>query len=149
MFTMEKKILIFVCVLHFTAPSLCAQGELLFSPAVPPAETPLMLENDYTRNIPLPVPPVAPARIKVKKYRSFLDHIDKKVYEDAIKIKDEKRIAREQWQEFLGVDVFSPYFKAQEIENKICDKTKIEIFHMKGRLKIEDKKVRYTFKIRF
>lgn len=150
MVTMEKRILIVVCALHLTAPSLCAQSELFFSPTVPPAETPLMPENDYTRNIPPPVPVVAPAAAKVKKYRPFLDHIDKKVYEDARKIKDEKKIAREQWKEFLGIDVFDPYFKAKEIENKICDKTRIEIFHMKGRLKIEGKnKVRYTFKVRF
>lgn len=149
MFTMEKKMLIFVCALHLTAPSLCAQGELLFSPTVPPVETPLMLENDYTRNISPPVSFVAPARTKMKKYRSFLDHVDKKVYEDTIKIKDEKRILREQWQEFLGIDVFNPYFKVKEIEDKICDKTKIEIFHMKGRLKIEERKIRYTFKVRF
>ncbi|HTY45943.1 MAG TPA: hypothetical protein VMD52_08145 [Patescibacteria group bacterium] len=152
MCTLGRRILILACALHFTAPPLCAQSKLFFSPSALPGETQLIPEQEYEKDVSLPLPSrAAPAQpAKVKKYRSFLGYIDKKVYDDTMPIKEERRISRQQWQEFLGVDIFRPYFQAKEIENKICDKTKVEIFHIKGRLNVEGKnKVRYTFKIKF
>jgi hypothetical protein len=84
-----------------------------------------------------------------KKDRAFWDFINKKVYEDTVKIKEEKRIIRQQWKESLGVDVWYPYFKAKEIEDWVCDKTKVEIFHLKGRIKFENNQIKYTFKMQF
>jgi hypothetical protein len=62
---------------------------------------------------------------------------------------DEKEVLREQWQKFLGIDIWYPYFKAKEVEDWISDKTKVELFHFKGRIRLENNQVKYTFKAQF
>lgn len=84
-----------------------------------------------------------------KTNKAFLDFIDKKVYTDTLEKRDEKRLLREQWQKFFGIDIWYPYFKAKEVENWIGDKTKVEFFHFKGRMKFENNQLRYTFKAQF
>jgi hypothetical protein len=84
-----------------------------------------------------------------KKNQAFFDFIDKKVSETAQERQEEKKLIREQWKYHLGIDIWYPYFKSKEIEDWICDRTKVEIFHLKGRVKLENKQLRYTFKIQF
>lgn len=80
---------------------------------------------------------------------AFWDFIEERVREDNIKKNEEQRIIREAWEEWLGIDIWYPYFKAKEIEDWICDRFKVEIFHFKGRLKIQKNQVTYAFKMRF
>jgi hypothetical protein len=58
---------------------------------------------------------------------------------------------REDWKEFLGIDIFYPYFKAKEVENFVKEKTAINFFTMKGRPEFHEgsNEVRYIFKKKF
>lgn len=62
-----------------------------------------------------------------------------------------KEELREQWKEFLGIDVFYPYYKAKEVEKFVQSKTTIEFFNFKGRAEFEEgsSSVKYIFKKRF
>lgn len=84
-----------------------------------------------------------------KTNKIFLDFIDKRTYADILEKTDEKKVLREQWQKFLGIDIWYPYFKAKEVEDWISDKTKVELFHFKGRIRLENNQIKYTFKAQF
>jgi hypothetical protein len=84
-----------------------------------------------------------------KSGRAFLGFIDKRIHEDTVKKRDEQKTIREAWKEWLGIDIWYPYFKAKEIERWVCDRFKVKIFNFRGRLKFEKNEVRYTFKMRF
>jgi len=60
-----------------------------------------------------------------------------------------KKILRKKWKEWLGIDIFYPYFKAKEIEDWVKDKCSIKLFKMKGRPKFEKDRFTYTFKTKF
>lgn len=85
--------------------------------------------------------------------RSFFDFINKKVYADPAENKDDKKKLREKWEELTGVDVFYPYFKAQEIEDWVKEKFRVRVFNMKGRMKFDDNKsdanIVYIFSLKF
>ncbi|MFH0826806.1 MAG: hypothetical protein V1923_02830 [Candidatus Omnitrophota bacterium] len=80
---------------------------------------------------------------------AFWDLIEKRIREDTKKKKEEKEIIREAWKEWLGVDIWYPYFKAKEIEDWIKDRFRVKIFRFKGRLKFEKEQVAYTFRMQF
>jgi len=63
--------------------------------------------------------------------------------------KSEQEILREKWKEFLGIDIFMPYFKAKEIEKKISEKASIKIYKMKGKPEFEKTGAKYVFKAKF
>ncbi|GEM_PF-3256902 len=79
----------------------------------------------------------------------FLDFIDKRIYMDNLEKNKERILLREQWQKILGIDIWYPYFKAKEVEDWIGEKTKVELFHFKGRMRFENNQIKYTFKMRF
>jgi len=62
-----------------------------------------------------------------------------------------KEKLREDWKEFLGVDIFYPYFKAKEVENYVKEKTSVDFLNMKGRTEFDEdsKQIRYIFKKKF
>jgi len=120
--------------------------------------------SDATQKIPaavsLPPPPAQELttpplqaldleKKEVKKDRTFLDFIDSKVYAATIEKRDEKKILREDWRQWLGMDIYYPYFKAKEVEDWACDRFKVKFFKISGRPKIEDNQFRYTFKAKF
>ncbi len=63
---------------------------------------------------------------------------------------DRKRI-REEWKEFLGLDVFYPYFKAKEVEDYVQKKSSVKLFNMHGKAELnkDTKEVKYIFKKKF
>ncbi|MFH1655032.1 MAG: hypothetical protein ABH954_00265 [Candidatus Omnitrophota bacterium] len=63
---------------------------------------------------------------------------------------DRKRI-REEWKEFLGLDVFYPYFKAKEVEDYVQKKSSVKLFNMRGKAELNNdtKEVKYIFKKKF
>jgi len=63
--------------------------------------------------------------------------------------KSEKEILREKWSDLLGIDIFLPYFKIKEIEEKISEKASIKIYKMKGKPVFENDQLKYVFKTRF
>jgi hypothetical protein len=64
-------------------------------------------------------------------------------------MKNDKTVIREEWSRVLGVDIFYPYFKAQEIEDWVAEKGSIKIGNLKGKPRFEDNKFRYIFKMMF
>ena len=58
---------------------------------------------------------------------------------------------REEWQEFLGIDVFYPYYKVKDIEKDVQDKTKVDFFKFKGKAEFEtgSSSFKYIFKKKF
>ena len=64
---------------------------------------------------------------------------------------EEKKKSREEWKEFLGIDIFYPYFKAKEIEGVIKEKTAVNFFDFKGKAEIDEgtNQVKYIFKKKF
>ena len=86
---------------------------------------------------------------ETKNYQSFFYFIDKRLNDAAFLKNHEKDLLRQAWREWLGIDVYYPYFKAKEAEEWVSDKAKITIFKIRGRPKIEDNKVKYIFSIKF
>ncbi len=74
---------------------------------------------------------------------------DTSVSDDEKQRKSEKEILREKWSNLLGIDIFLPYFKAKEIEDKISEKASIKIYKMKGKPVFENSQVKYVFKTKF
>ena len=74
---------------------------------------------------------------------------DASVSDDEKQGKGEKEILREKWKEFLGIDIFMPYFKVKEVEKKISEKASIKIYKMKGKPVFENDQVKYVFKTKF
>jgi hypothetical protein len=62
-----------------------------------------------------------------------------------------KEKLREDWKEFLGIDIFYPYFKAKEVENYIKEKTSVDFLNMKGRPEFDEgsNQIKYIFKKKF
>ena len=81
--------------------------------------------------------------------QDFWDLIEARVREDTRKKNEEKKIVREAWEEWLGLDIWYPYFKAKEIEDWLCDRFKLRIFRFRGRMKFENERLTYTFKMQF
>jgi len=63
---------------------------------------------------------------------------------------DRKKI-REEWKEFLGLDVFYPYFKADEVEQYVAKKASVKVFNLSGKPEFDrrSKGVKYIFKRKF
>ena len=163
------------CIFFLTGPALYAQSEGIVIRAAPlsqeqlkgglndfgisRSETPLPQGELMKITITKPAQPPqtshasgvygSTAQPNVKRDRVFWNFVNQRVYEDTVKIKEEKRILREKWQEWLGIDIFYPYYKAKEIESWVCDRTRVKIFNLRGRLKFENKQLRYTFSMKF
>ena len=91
---------------------------------------------------------------KAKTTTTFLAFLNCKtlirsVSDDEKQGKSEKEILREKWSDLLGIDIFMPYFKAKEIEEKISEKASIKIYKMKGKPVFENSQVKYVFKAKF
>ena len=90
-----------------------------------------------------------------KKNTAFLAFMNSEIHavilydDEEDKGKGESEILRKKWKEFLGIDIFMPYFKAKEIEKKIREKTSVKIYKMKGKPEFEKTGVKYVFKTKF
>ncbi|MCK9595358.1 MAG: hypothetical protein PHH68_02535 [Candidatus Omnitrophica bacterium] len=64
---------------------------------------------------------------------------------------EDRRKIRNDWKEFFGVDVFLPYYKAQEVEEFIQEKVSVKLFNVKGRPEYDRQthQVKYIFKRKF
>ncbi len=175
MCTASKKIVFLFCIYNLITPFLYAQNDaipftimplpvpiiekeplkdILQSALPPPSEINATENvNKTTLSFPAYLIPTRQSIAFMQSYgrinEAFLDFIDKRVYEDSFREKEEKRLIREQWKQYFGLDIWYPYFKAKEIEDWISDSTKVELFHFKGRMKFENNQIKYTFKGRF
>jgi len=98
-------------------------------------------ERYYEQNLKAPTPE--------KSSQNFWNYVYAKSEEAIAEKRDEKKILRGRWKAWLGIDIFYPYYKAQEIEDWVSDRFKVKIFKMQGRPKLEDNQFKYTFKIKF
>jgi len=82
---------------------------------------------------------------------SILRLFKSKAFAEAKNADEERRKIREEWKETLGLDVFYPYFKAQEVEDYIKQKSTVKIFNLKGKAEFnkESKELKYIFKSKF
>lgn len=69
---------------------------------------------------------------------------DKQIDESA-----ERIVIREQWKRNLGIDIFSPYFKARELESKVREKTSVRVLKLKGKTEFKNNEAKYIFKLKF
>lgn len=84
-----------------------------------------------------------------KKKPFFLEWINSQAYAAPVNKKFSKKELRERWKEIFGWDVFYPYFKTEEMKDWVKDKTKVNIFKIKGKAKFHNKGVKYIFKMEF
>ena len=63
----------------------------------------------------------------------------------------DRRKLRQEWENALGIDIFYPYFKAQEVKEAVQNKTRVEVLHMRGRAEFDEetKQFKYIFKRKF
>jgi hypothetical protein len=88
-----------------------------------------------------------------KKERFFLAYLNGKSYTSARNKeqheKEDKSRSRKEWEEFLGFDVFMPYFKAKEAEEWISEKASVHVYKIKGKPKFDENQIHYIFKTAF
>lgn len=87
----------------------------------------------------------SPAGIKEKNL--FLNWVNSKAYAADKKI--EKERLRKDWKEMLGIDVFSPYFKAKKVQKWVKDKARIKLLNIEGEPSLDRNRIQYKFKINF
>ncbi|MCX5708190.1 MAG: hypothetical protein NTY14_04345 [Candidatus Omnitrophica bacterium] len=82
---------------------------------------------------------------------SIIKLFKSKAFAETQNIDEERKKIREEWKELLGLDVFYPYFKAQEVENYVQKKATVKFFNMHGKPEFnkESKGVKYIFKSKF
>jgi hypothetical protein len=80
---------------------------------------------------------------------SFPEWVNTKTSNNSIEENDEKILLREQWERNLGMDIFYPYFKAEELESKVKEKTSVKIFKVRGKAEFKSNEAKYTFNIKF
>jgi hypothetical protein len=87
----------------------------------------------------------------VKNKFSIIQLFKSKAFAETQNVDEERRKIREEWKELLGLDVFYPYFKAQEIEDFVQKKATVKFFNMHGRPEFnkESKGIKYIFKSKF
>jgi len=82
-------------------------------------------------------------------FLSFGDWLNNTAYAASAMQQYTKKQIRQEWQNFFGVDVFSPYFKYKETEEKVKEKTSVQVFKLKGSAEFSADKIEYTFKVKF
>lgn len=82
---------------------------------------------------------------------SFWEWLNSKAYAARINPNQEnKDIIRSEWQKFLGLDIFYPYFKAKKAEKWLEKKGDVTLFNkIKGTAEIDGKSIKYIFETNF
>jgi len=77
---------------------------------------------------------------------TFKEYINMPI--QTVESKDELRI---KWKDFLGIDLFQPYFVIRDVEASFREFTAIDFGRLKGRLRFGNryKEVEYKFKYEF
>jgi hypothetical protein len=86
-----------------------------------------------------------------KKGFSIMELFKSKAFATPVDSDGDRKKIREEWKEFLGLDVFYPYFKAKDIEAYVQKKSTVKFFNLRGRPEFSNKskEVKYIFKKRF
>ena len=82
-------------------------------------------------------------------YVSFEDWINGKNYPAIVEEKSDEQKLREDWERALGYDIFMPYFKVDQIKEKIETKSVLKVKKIKGKAVIHKDEAKYIFSIKF
>lgn len=80
---------------------------------------------------------------------SFPTWMNINAYAGTVDEKEEKAHLRKEWSETLGMDIFLPYFKAEEVESWIKEKARLNFFKMKGEPQLKRDQIQYIFQVDF
>ena len=141
MATATKVILVACCLLLWMAPlyaqvALTPTNALLNLPSKENSQPQVQLQAKTTN-------PSEPIELQKKLAHATFKTLYNKPYVN------EKKVIRTQWQQALGVDVWVPYYKAKEIEDRVSDKFSVKVFKLKGKPKCDENECRYTFSTKF
>lgn len=64
-------------------------------------------------------------------------------------VKSQEEELREEWEYFLRLDIFGPYYKARQIKTWFQGKTNVTFLDFHGRAELELDKAQYVFKLKF
>ena len=86
-----------------------------------------------------------------KKGFSIMELFKSKAFAAQVDGDEDRKKIRQEWKEFLGLDVFYPYFKAKDVEAYVQKKSTIKFFNMHGRPEFNNnsKEIKYIFKRKF
>lgn len=145
MFTLVKRLVALLFVLNLSIP-LYAQERVEHNEELKAILAQVSFLENYS-----PSASVSTA-VPKKTTGSFLDFINKKAFAATIdkeSVIEEKIALRKKWEELLKVDIFLPYFKAEEAKQWITNKTSVEFFNIKGHPEFKNDEIKYIFKSRF
>jgi hypothetical protein len=80
---------------------------------------------------------------------TFSDWVNSRSFCVRIYRKYDSQKIREDWERMLGIDVFMPYYKADEIKDKLEEKTKVQVIKLRGKAELSEEEAKYTFSIKF
>ncbi|MFC1666396.1 hypothetical protein ACFL0P_00800 [Candidatus Omnitrophota bacterium] len=111
-------------------------------------------ETEFLADSGLPQEPLSIHLKKTERYVTFSDWINSANYSFHIDKDKEKQKLREDWNKVLGLDVFYPYFKAEEIKDRVEEKGSTKVLKIKGtrirgRPRIKKDEAKYIFSIKF
>lgn len=138
-----KKILILILVSVITAP-LYAEGDSVY---VKPAGSSIRLNSFPNNELQKNPPAIFLKREEV--YLSFADWLNEKPYPIRLSEEDEKEKIRQDWKDAFGIDVFSPYFKVEEVKEKVEEKSTVKVKKIRGKARIKEDEAKYIFSIKF
>ncbi|MFA5119454.1 MAG: hypothetical protein WC695_11515 [Candidatus Omnitrophota bacterium] len=61
----------------------------------------------------------------------------------------EEKMLRQEWAKVFGIDIWSPYYKAKEVEDWVKEKCSVKVFKLKGKPEFSKNSFVYVFKTRF
>lgn len=144
MFKVAKSALILVLICGLVSP-LCAASETGYLQPIEPVtvEANCLPNNNLQQKQPA---------ILIKQgdyYISFDDWINNRAYPFYVEKKSEKQKLREDWETALGYDIFMPYFKVDEIKEKVEEKSVVKVKKIRGKAVIHEDEAKYIFSIKF
>jgi len=80
---------------------------------------------------------------------SFAEWLNTESQNKQIDEQAEKIAIREQWERGLGIDLFSPYFKAKELESMVSEKASVRVFKIKGKPEVREDSAKFIFRLKF
>ena len=138
-----KKVIILISLLT-TASSIYAEGDTSSINIIGSQTEIESLQDNSLAQDPVSIHPE-----NIQEYLSFSDWINGRRYTIYVKKEQEKKILREQWKQMLGTDIFYPYFKTEEIKNKVEEKATITLLKLKGKPELKTDRARFIFNIKF
>ena len=79
----------------------------------------------------------------------FIECINAKTYAATIRDSESRDVLRKKWREWLGTDIYVPYYKMKEMEKWVREKCSWRLKGLKGRPEFDNDGIQYNFKWKF